>query len=99
MDMYDAEYRDIEVPAYITFERSHQGEFQFSAVCGTIDYRRVKRDGEIAIEFSWDGQDEMDPVVGRGSATIKDGRLEGRIFTHMGDDSSFVARRDKARVK
>lgn len=43
-----------------------------SAPCGAIGHRRVQRDGEIAIEFSWDGQDEMDPGFVRGCATIRE---------------------------
>lgn len=99
MDAYDADYFDMEVPAYIALERGQRGEFQFGAVSGTIDYRRVKRDGAIAIEFTWDGQDEMDPMTGRGWAALTDGQLAGRIFTHQGDDSSFVARRLRSRPK
>ncbi len=99
MDAYEADYFDVEVAAYIALERGQRGGFQFGAVSGIIDYRRVKRDGANAIEFTWDGQDEMDPMMGRGWAVVTDGQLAGRIFTHHGDDSSFVARRVRSRPK
>jgi hypothetical protein len=46
------------------------------------------------LEFAWDGEDEMDPVSGRGWAIIKDGQLQGRIYFHEGDDSGFTAQKE-----
>lgn len=69
-----------------------QGRFRFIAVEGWMDTRSVERDARPGIEFSWEGNDESDPVSGRGWATLSpDGSLEGRIFFHMGDDTSFRA--------
>jgi hypothetical protein len=46
------------------------------------------------LAFSWDGEDEMDPVSGRGWAIInEDGQLVGRLYFHDGDDSGFTAER------
>ena len=60
-----------------------------------MDVREVERDGCPGIEFSWDGNDEGDPASGRGWATLRPGAsLEGRIYFHMGDDSSFRAEPD-----
>ena len=39
--------------------------FQFAYVSGEIDYRTVTCDGKPAIEWSWTGNDEMDPASGR----------------------------------
>ena len=50
------------------------------------------------IEFSWEGQGEMDSACGRGWAVIEEGELRGRIFFHLGDESMFRAlksRKDK----
>jgi hypothetical protein len=53
-----------------------------------------------AVEWTWDGNDEMDPVQGRGRAVIKDGELHGMIFFHDGDNSGFVAKKKgQARTK
>ena len=61
-----------------------------------MDVREVERQGRPGIEFSWEGNDEMDPASGRGWAALSpDGTLEGRIFFHMGDDSWFRAEPEK----
>ena len=57
-----------------------------------MDGRVEVVDGKDRIEFSWKGQDEMDPASGRGWAVIENGELHGRIFIHLGDDSMFRAR-------
>ena len=60
-----------------------------------MDIRRVERDGRPAIEFSGDGNDESHPASGRGFAVLaSDNSLNGRIFFHMGDDSTFTAVRE-----
>jgi hypothetical protein len=101
MEAWDKEYLDMEVPAYIRFEEDKMGSFQFGLVQGFLDCRTTMRDGKVAVEFSWDGSDEMDPASGRGWAVIdEDGCLRGCIFIHGGDDSAFVAiRQHKQRKK
>ena len=64
-----------------------------------MDCRLTTRDGEPAIEFSWDGNAEMDAAQGRGWAVIRDGELHGMIFFHGGDDSDFVAKKKGPRGK
>ena len=52
------------------------------------------RDGRPGVEFSWQGSDEGDDVSGRGWAALNpDGKLEGHIYFHLGDDSAFRAER------
>jgi hypothetical protein len=77
------------VPAHMTFDATG-GRFEMLCVVGEMDCRfKGSR-----VEFSWTGNDEMDPASGRGWGEIaKDGKLRGRIYFHHGDDSSFVARR------
>ena len=60
-----------------------------------IDYREVERDGKPGVEFSWDGNDEMDPAQGRGWAVLDGDEIDGRIFFHQGDDSAFRAVRKR----
>ena len=43
------------------------------------------------VEFSWEGNDEMDPARGRGWALLDGDEIEGRIFLRRGDDSAFRA--------
>ena len=47
-----------------------------------------------AIDFDWDGADEMDEACGDGWAELQaDGSLVGEINFHNGDESGFIARR------
>jgi hypothetical protein len=71
---------------------------QFVAVQADLDYRLTERDGLPTVEFSWEG-DDGDRTCGRGWATVDErGRMDGRIYIHHGDDSSFVATREPGRV-
>jgi hypothetical protein len=65
----------------------------FGYVHGQMDCCLTRRDCEPAVEWTWDGNDEMDAAHGRGWAALKDGELHGRIFFHGGDDSEFVAKK------
>jgi len=93
MEAWDQEYVNMEVPGHFKFKKDGTGHFQFGLVQGEIDCRLETKDGKERIEFSWKGQDEMDPASGRGWATIQNDELCGRIFIHLGDDSAFRARR------
>jgi hypothetical protein len=91
MEQWDQDFIDLVVPGYIAFREDHTGEFQFGAVHGYLDYRIEQYNDVERLEFSWEGEDEMDPASGRGWAIIKDGQLQGRIYFHAGDDSEFTA--------
>jgi hypothetical protein len=83
-----------EVETYIRFESGGGGEFQFAHIQGTLDHRLVTRNGKVAVEWSWEGNDETDELTGRGWAAVEpDGCLRGCLFIHGGDDSTFVARK------
>jgi hypothetical protein len=92
MDMWDQDYIDMEVPGYIFFEENDSGEFQFGLVRGDMDCRIETHEDSERVAFSWEGEDEMDPVSGRGWALINEaGQLEGMFYLHEGDDSGFIA--------
>jgi hypothetical protein len=95
MSMWDEDYLDEEVEAYIEFDDSGGGSFQFGYVQGVIDYREGQRDGQSVAEFSWEGGDGADgtPLTGRGWAMLKDKGLHGLIAIHSGDESDFEAKR------
>jgi hypothetical protein len=99
MDQWDEDYLNEEVEAFIEFEPNGTGQFQLGYVQGEIDYRITARDGKPAVEFTWDGHDEMEPVQGRGWAVLEDEELKGEIFFHLGDESGFVAKRPAERPK
>ena len=96
----DQDYVDEEEEGYFEFDAKGWGSFHFGYVHGTIDGRLTTRDGVPAVEWSWDGNAEMDAAQGRGWAVIKEGDLHGMIFFHGGDDSAFVAKKKgQARLK
>ncbi len=95
MSMWDEDYLNEEVQAFIEFKGDTLGGFQFGYVRGDLDYREGLRDGEPAVEWSWEGTDEADgrPLTGRGWAILKGERPHGLIAIHMGDESEFEAER------
>lgn len=95
MSTWDESYFNEEVQAFIEFKEDTLGEFRFSYVQGDIDYREGQRDGEPAVEWSWEGSDGADgrPLSGRGWAKLKDEGLHGLIAIHMGDESEFEVKR------
>jgi hypothetical protein len=95
MEAWDQEYVNMEVPGHFTIKKDSTGNFQFGLVQGEMDCRVETGDRGLRIEFSWEGQDEMDPASGRGWAVIENGELSGRIFIHMGEDSAFRARKTR----
>ena len=100
MEMWGQDFVDAEVEGFIEFGPNGLGSFQFGYVSGEIDYRDGTRDGKPSVEWSWDGNDEMDPAKGRGWAVIDGSEIHGLLAFHQGDESEFVAiRKDKARSK
>jgi hypothetical protein len=90
-------WRVVETPEYdmagpgsfILFDEDG-GEFALDCLTGSI-HGRCEGD---AVEFTWDGNDEMDEASGHGWAELQDdGSLEGEICLQHGDDIPFIARR------
>ena len=80
------------VGAYIQFDEDG-GEFAFDCLTGSI---HAACDGD-AVEFIWQGNDEMELANGSGWAELQDdGSLEGEICLLNGDDVPFIARRAKS---
>lgn len=99
MSAWDQEFIDEEEEGYLEFDEKDDGHFQFGYVQGQMDCRLTPRDGEPAVEWSWDGNDEMEPAQGRGWAVVKGDELHGMIFFHGGDDSEFVAKKAESKQK
>jgi hypothetical protein len=93
MSAWEDDFLDEEVEAYIDFNDRGWGDFHFGNVQGQVDCRLTTRDGEPAVEWSWDGNAEMDAAQGRGWAVNRDGELHGMIFFHGGDESEFTAKK------
>ena len=92
MSAWDKDFIDEEEEGYFEFGALGGGEFHFGFVHGNLDGKPTIRDGEPAVEWTWDGNDEMDSAQGRGWAVVRGDELHGMIFFHGGDDSEFVAR-------
>lgn len=94
-ELWDREALDLVVPAYIRFDRKGLGEMQLIAIGASIDYRVEQREDASVLELSWSGFDEMDATSGRVWARIDGDTMRGKLFIHQGDESTFVARRER----
>lgn len=96
-ELWNREDLDLVDPAMLSLQPKGVGQIAFIAIEAQVDYRVIMRDGLPGIEFSFQGFDEGDAVMGRGWAVLQQGQLQGRLFFHQGDDSSFVAQRNQHR--
>jgi hypothetical protein len=71
------------------------GEYEFGAQSGVIDGRFERLpDGGTRLTFTFEGNDELDPVHGYGEATLIDeDALKGYMRYHLGDTYRFVWKR------
>jgi hypothetical protein len=92
MELWDAGL-ELLGPPHLTLDRHGRGAMRFVAIEADLDYRPVEREGQRAVEFSFEGNDEGDRISGRGWAILQSSTLRGRIFFHDGDDSAFSAAR------
>jgi hypothetical protein len=93
MSAWDDDYSTEEPQPFIEFEANGTGHFQFGSVQGSMDYRPATRDGQPAVEWTWEGNDEMDSAMGGGWAVLQGDKLHGMHFLHLGDESGFVAKK------
>ncbi|MGH7414754.1 MAG: hypothetical protein ACREKJ_11200 [Candidatus Rokuibacteriota bacterium] len=94
-ELWDREALDLVAPAYMRFDRKGLGEMELIAIGASIDYRVEQREDALVLEFSWSGFDEMEATSGRAWARIDGDTLRGKLFIHQGDESTFVARRER----
>jgi hypothetical protein len=66
MTNWGKDFINAEVPGFIEFSAEGTGEFHFGYVQGQMDCRLTTREGQSAVEWTWEGNDEMDPAQGRG---------------------------------
>jgi hypothetical protein len=97
MDLWDEDYFNMEVQAFIRVGSNGIGDFQFGLVSGGLDGEVVKTGNLERFEFTWEGQDENDPAFGSGWLKLSgEDKARGRIKFHLGDSSGFFAVRAKA---
>jgi hypothetical protein len=94
MELWDADYFNMEVQAFIEIRPENLGSFQFGLVSGALDGYLERAGPKQRFVFTWGGSDEMDPASGSGWLRLKGGdELLGSIKLHHGDRSKFRARR------
>jgi hypothetical protein len=94
MEMWDDDYLNMEVQAYIRIRRDGSGAFQFGLVSGQIDGEVVETANGERFEFTWEGNDENDEASGSGWLAMESkNTLEGAIKFHRGDSSTLSAER------
>ncbi len=92
MSGWDRDNIDLTEPGFIEFAGDGTGQLGFIAVRGWLDCRPAERDGQAGVDFTWEGVDEGDQVSGRGwAARVDHATIEGHLYFHLGDDSSFRA--------
>lgn len=99
MENWDQDFVDEEEQGYFEFEKDDLGQFHFGYVHGHMSCHLTTREGEPAVEFSWEGNDEMDPALGRGWIVVEGDQIEGKLFFHGGDFSAFRAKRMKSKAQ
>ena len=99
MQTWNADYYDMDGPARVRIEPvrgepgTATGQLRFGLIQGEMDCRYQLNEGKARLCFSWAGDDEGDPMSGRGWLEVAKGKMSGQIFLHLGDDSTFSARR------
>ena len=87
-ESWDRRHLDLCGPAYLTIDANGRGEMAFGALEASIDCGFTPN----GIDFDWNGGEEGDQVSGTGWADLReDGRLEGEIAYHNGDETTFIA--------
>ena len=93
MELWEKDYFDMEVRAYIEIQSGGAGEFQFGLVSGEIDGEVIKYPDGERFEFTWEGNDECDHVSRHGWLKLAgNNTLEGQFKFHHGDRSAFKAK-------
>ena len=81
---------DIEEPAHLELDEAGRGRLAFFLFSASIDGRWV---GDT-IEFTWEGQWELDDMSGRGIAQVAgDDELDIHLWIHFGDEMHLRATR------
>ena len=99
MEVWDKEFIDLNGPGYLAVEEDGTGSLNFGAVETDMDFRVESVGGLERLEFSFEGEDEGDPVSGRGWAKVVGPEMNGRIYFHMGEDSAFFANKEQPQLK
>ena len=78
MELWDEDYFNMQVQAYIHIGSNGIGDFQFCLVSDELDGEIVKSGNPERFEFTWEGQDENDPVFGTGRLAEAFWKIQGQ---------------------
>ncbi len=99
-DLVD-DYLELTPDPHVTLKVRARGEidgaYQFGAQTGTIDGSLEQlADGRVRLSFTFEGEDELDPVHGYGEAVLTDANtLDGYMRYHQGDTYRFIWKREQ----
>lgn len=93
MSNWDQDYIDLVAPGHLTVRVDGTGRLAFGAVEAEVDCRVETAGDVVRLAFSFSGSDEGDEVSGRGWATVDGDAMNGWFAFHLGDDTTFKARR------
>jgi hypothetical protein len=75
--------------AFIEFQGDGRGEIRFGCVVAGLDCSYAS----TAVDFTWQGHDEMDEGSGEGLALLEEhGSLSVEFSFHNGDEANFKAK-------
>lgn len=94
MEMWNEEYFNMEVQAFIKINHDGKGEFQFGLVTGNFIGKVIEQNNNEKFTFKWVGTDELEPVNGIGwIEIINEDLIEGEFIFYDGEESKFKARK------
>jgi len=64
MSAWDEDFIDKEEQGFFELDEKGGGDFHFGNIHGQMDCRQTTREGERAVEWTWDGNAEMDAAQG-----------------------------------
>ena len=98
MSNWDKDYVDEVALARVVIKANGDGTLVFGHVQAELDCRMDDVGVAEHLAFTFAGSDENEETSGRGWAVaITKNRLEGEVYFHLGDYSTFNARREKKR--
>jgi len=99
MSTWETDFIDLIAPGHIQLKSDGTGTLAFGAIQADLDCRIEKHGNTERLSFSFAGWDEGDDINGRGWAEISENSMTGWFAFHMGDESTFKAKRKSLKRK
>ena len=95
MSSWDKDYIDEVELGRLVVKANGTGTLRFGLVQAELDCRMEDVGVAEHLAFTFAGSDEMEETSGRGWAVAIGRKLEGRLYFHLGGDSTFNARKER----